>query len=100
MIPIKSQFKFVWDWIIILVLTWNILYLPWEIAHPEDTIPFHNIFILIIFSADLFFNFRTSYYNDEQDEIIGDKEMFLNYLRSPFFVLDVVSTLPFDLITA
>lgn len=65
MLPIKSKFKLYWDWIIITVLSWNIFYLPWEIAHPEDTIPNHNIFLLIIFSMDLIFNFRTSFYNEE-----------------------------------
>ncbi len=48
---------------------------------------------------DLLFNFRTSFYNDEQDEIIGNNEMFFYYLKRPFFILDVFSTLPFDMIS-
>lgn len=80
-----------------IILLWSILYLPWELAYPEDTIPYHNIFILIVFIFDLIISFRTTFYNDEQDEIVGNKEIFYNYIRSPFFIMDVLSTIPFDL---
>lgn len=74
------------------------LYLPWELAFPEDTIPFHNYFLMITFFMDLFISFKTSFYNHDYDEVIGDKEMFYHYLKSPYFILDFLSTIPFDLI--
>ena len=79
-----------------VILLWITLYIPWEIAHPEDAIPGFDFAVFMCFLFDFFLSFRTTFYNNEQDEIVDSKLMFLNYLKSPFFFLDLISTIPFD----
>ena len=73
MIPFKSDFKRYWDLLILLILLWILLYIPWEIAQPEDTIPGIDFFIFMVFLLDFIFSFRISFYNKDQDEIIDDR---------------------------
>ena len=45
---------------------------------------------------DIIINIRTTYFDEKSDEIINTKKIATKYLRSFSFLIDVVSTLPFD----
>lgn len=47
---------------------------------------------------DVVLTFRTSYYNSEFEEIVSQKLIALNYIRSPTFILDILSAFPFDFV--
>lgn len=52
-----------------------------------------------IFVADLIVNFRTTYFDMvEGDEIVDGKKMFVNYLLTFRFWIDLISTVPWDLL--
>ena len=51
-----------------------------------------------MFFIDIVMNFRTTYFNPRTGEEIIDKKMIvMNYL-SGHFIIDLLSTIPFDLI--
>lgn len=72
--------------------------LPWEFAFPEDSPPVVNYFILIFFLLDILISFRTTYFDDEQAEIVHWRLITMNYVKSANFYVDMVSFFPFDLI--
>lgn len=43
-------------------------------------------------------NLRTTYMNEEKDEIIAFPGIAYKYMKSPNFIIDLLSTIPFDLI--
>ncbi len=46
------------------------------------------------FVLDILVNLRTTYYNDNNEEIIDQKMIAYNYVKSIQFLFDVLSTLP------
>ncbi len=56
-----------------------------------------NWIITCIFAIDILINFRTTYFS-EGEEIEAGLRLFLNYLFSFRFILDLITTIPFDLI--
>ena len=72
--------------------------MPWELAFPEDSSDVMANFTLIIFVLDIFMNLRTTFYNDEFEEIVDWKKVALNYVQSWIFLIDILSTFPFELL--
>jgi hypothetical protein len=35
-VPVKSPFKLVWDTIVLLLILWIAMFLPWQIVFPDD----------------------------------------------------------------
>ena len=60
-----------------------------------------DCFIDVIFFADIVLNFRTGFYNPENEEhiILDPDKIFANYLEG-WFPIDAVACLPIDLIIA
>jgi hypothetical protein len=46
------------------------LQMPWELAFPEDSSALMTNLTLVIFIMDILVNFRTTYYNEEFEEIV------------------------------
>lgn len=53
-----------------------------------------NNIALACFYLDVFFSFRTTYYNSQNEEIINFKLISLHYIASHTFWFDMVSILP------
>ena len=52
-----------------------------------------------IFVADLIVNFRTTYFDTVQgEEIVEGKKIFVNYLTTFRFWIDLITTIPWDLL--
>ena len=59
----------------------------------------HLIFMTAIFAVDLIVNFRTTYFDKVLgEEIVEGKKIFLNYLLTFRFWIDLISTVPWDLL--
>ena len=57
-----------------------------------------NYVIDILFFMDILMNFRTTYYNSRTALEITDKNLIVkNYLKG-YFIIDLLSTVPFDII--
>lgn len=99
-----GSFKFFWDLLIILLAIFNCSSIPFMLAyqHPvmfTQTWSIINWVITGIFAADLLINFRTTYVDGSKHEIIYDwKLCALNYLISFRLWLDLISTIPFEVI--
>jgi len=50
--------------------------------------------ITAMFIIDIFVNFRTTYINDDKEEVIDPKEICLKYVKSINFIIDVLSSIP------
>lgn len=94
----NSKLKLYWDVVMILWILYIAFELPWEFAFPEDSPPVVNYFILIFFLLDILISFRTTYFDDEQAEIVHWRLIMMNYVKSANFYVDMVSFFPFDLI--
>lgn len=53
-----------------------------------------NVFVSIIYFLDIFINFRTTYYDQNNDEIVDGSLIFKHYFKSIRFLIDVFSALP------
>lgn len=74
------------------------LEMPWELAFPDDASDAMGNFTLVVFIFDILVNFRTTFYNDEFEEIVDWKKVALNYSQSWIFLIDILSTFPFELL--
>jgi len=94
-----------WDLFIILLAIWNSYSIPVDVAfEPEifrnPSMVLINYLIDIMFLMDIILNFRTSFQDLNGDEVIIPKDIAINYITEGRFFIDVVSTIPFELIMA
>jgi hypothetical protein len=50
--------------------------------------------ILVFFILDIVVNLRTTYYDEENEEIVDSKLIITNYISSPSFAIDLLSAFP------
>ena len=95
----SGPLKFKWDLYVLGLIVYSSISVPFRLgmSHPADgTWWFIEVFVGLCFIADLVLSFRTSFLNG--DQLVLDKAMIRdNYLRS-WFLLDLVSSLPLELI--
>ena len=98
----NSNGKFIWDIFIIIIAIFVCFTSPYVFSFSNE-FPGKDIFdavclsIDIIFFVDIIVIFRTSYVNNMTgDEIYSPSLIAKNYLFSSRFVLDFLSSLPFD----
>lgn len=98
-VSVNSQFRSIWDLVISLLIIVTAFYIPWGLAFQvgSDFLDVFNYLVILFFSMDIILNFRTTYMNEDRDEIIKPTKIAAHYLKSPYFAIDVLSTIPFDL---
>ena len=96
--------KMVFDMFIAILILWSVIVLPYRIAFddiPEyDSSPFAYIFEWFVdfcFAVDIMFSFRTCYEGNNLIYIVSSSKIRTHYL-STWFTIDILSTLPLDLI--
>nr|XP_013000938.2 LOW QUALITY PROTEIN: potassium/sodium hyperpolarization-activated cyclic nucleotide-gated channel 2 [Cavia porcellus] len=97
-----SDFRFYWDFTMLLFMVGNLIIIPVGITFFKDetTAPWivFNVVSDTFFLMDLVLNFRTGIVIEDNTEIILDPEKIKKkYLRS-WFVVDFVSSIPVDYI--
>ena len=98
-IPLDSNFRRFWQLIILMVLTYTALVTPLRISFPSD-----NLVLMImdlstdfLFLIDIVVNFHLAY-EDKKGKIIFDKKKIgLRYLKS-WFIIDLISSFPMELV--
>ncbi|CDW87072.1 cyclic nucleotide-binding protein [Stylonychia lemnae] len=102
MIRCRSKFKLYWDIVIIIMALYNSIIIPVEIAfNPMELNSAAEItiesLINLVFMIDIFLNFRITYISSiSGDEIFDARMITQNYLTNGRFVLDVLSSIPFN----
>ena len=92
------MFKLIWDFLIVLLIAYSSLFVPYKAAFENSTTQFWFYFDLIIdsiFICDIVLTFNSTYYR-EQDGLLetSRKQITINYLKGWFF-LDLITSIPF-----
>eukprot|EP00929_Paragymnodinium_shiwhaense_P083576 TRINITY_DN44596_c0_g2_i1.p1 TRINITY_DN44596_c0_g2~~TRINITY_DN44596_c0_g2_i1.p1 ORF type:complete len:984 (+),score=239.12 TRINITY_DN44596_c0_g2_i1:79-3030(+) len=93
--------RVMWDAFVGLLLSWLAVVLPMTMAFEANELPQFiagmDAAVDFGFLVDIGLNFRTSFRRNEE-EVTGAKEVALHYVRT-WFLLDVCSSVPVELIT-
>ncbi|EOB03013.1 Potassium/sodium hyperpolarization-activated cyclic nucleotide-gated channel 4, partial [Anas platyrhynchos] len=98
-----SDFRFYWDLTMLLLMVGNLIIIPVGITFfkDENTTPWivFNVVSDTFFLIDLVLNFRTGIVVEDNTEIILDPQRIkMKYLKSCWFVVDFISSIPVDYI--
>ena len=102
MIRCRSPFKLKWDIVIIIMALYFSIIIPLEIAFNPDELNkgleiFVESFINMVFMIDIVLNFRITYVSSiSGDEIFDPKLIAKAYILSGRFILDLLSSIPFN----
>ena len=99
----NGKLKTRWDLYIGLLIIYSVTAIPIEIAfstEPSNAMYVFEICLDLSFFLDILITFRTAYYDTNHDytETIPHN-IYVRYLRS-WFLIDLISTIPFDKITS
>ncbi|KAL5963075.1 Potassium voltage-gated channel subfamily H member 6 [Taenia solium] len=108
-----SPIRAVWDWFILLLVIYTVIFTPYMTAfllnykgfnctHPHRRSPGHrtilgtvDIMVDIMFVCDIIINFRTTYVNKNDEVVSNPKKIATHYLKG-WFLIDLVAAIPFD----
>ncbi|KAK6468158.1 potassium/sodium hyperpolarization-activated cyclic nucleotide-gated channel 2 [Huso huso] len=97
-----SDFRFYWDFTMLLFMVGNLIIIPVGITFFKDetTAPWiiFNVVSDTFFLTDLVLNFRTGIVNEDNTEIILDPRKIKKKYLKTWFVVDFVSSIPVDYI--
>ena len=102
-----SMFKVIWDLYVIVLVLINCITIPYQVSFAkmetfvnDDKFKYFEIFVIdLSFVIDIIINFRTSYFSrDTGVEVTDPKLIARNYACSMRFLLDLVASIPFDLL--
>lgn len=87
---------------IIILTLWNFLFVPYDFAYESGSSTIIDVvetMIDVVFIIDIIINFRTAYLSPFDHALITKpSKIALNYLLSARFYIDVLASLPYDLI--
>ena len=96
----KSKFSQRWDVLMIVLLLYTAIVTPFEVAYVAESVPelliFLNRFVDICFFTDIIINFCLAYEMEDEGLWIVDHRMIASRYLKSWFLIDVVSTVPFD----
>eukprot|EP00347_Sterkiella_histriomuscorum_P009696 403340228 len=102
MLKHNNRFRMNWDLFVMLLAVYNCLSIPFTVAfEPDQTTAFSawERIIDVCFGLDILVNFRTTFVNEKTGfEICDNKSVFLNYIKSGRFFIDLAASIPFELI--
>ena len=107
----ESVFKVTWDWIVLALVLYTAIEIPFAIAFHTRETPSKgvwkkissgepreivNFLVDIMFIVDILINFRTTYEGKKSELTISEpKKIAIHYLKT-WFVVDFVAAIPFD----
>lgn len=94
-IPNQAFFKICWDILITIIVTLTSIYVPLQLAFDDFMQVFDPEYIVLCFFwVDIILTFRTTYWNEDTEEIISPVLIAKKYIKSWSFFIDVGSALP------
>jgi len=99
LISYHSTFRKLWELLIMGLIIYGIFWYPLAMAFLDRTpwptgVLIVEIVSIAIFILDILVNIRTTYSNENNEEIIDSKMMKRNYMKSRLFLIDVITVLP------
>jgi hypothetical protein len=105
MLRYDSSWKIRWDLFIILLALWNSISIPLEVCFPAMPMFHTGTYIVcgrivdLLFAVDLFVNMRVTFIHPQTGlEIVNGKQIARNYIFGDRFVVDLMASIPFDLL--
>jgi hypothetical protein len=98
----RSKWRIRWDFIIMLIATWNAFTLPLEISFEPPSLvdsTFYKVLSWLIdfcFLVDIVVVFRTLVTSDEDGSLVSEKGFIAMKSLKGDFCIDLLSTIPFD----
>ncbi|XP_050407025.1 potassium voltage-gated channel protein eag [Patella vulgata] len=97
-------FKTIWDWIILFLTFYTAIMVPFNAAFKIKTMDQLPLLVIdsmvdVVFFVDIVLNFHTSFVGSSGEVISDPKVIRMHYLRS-WFVIDLLSCLPYDVFNA
>ncbi|XP_075905713.1 voltage-gated delayed rectifier potassium channel KCNH5-like [Nelusetta ayraudi] len=96
-------FKTTWDWVILILTFYTAIMVPYNVSFKTKQ---NNLAWLVldsvvdvIFLVDIVLNFHTTFVGPSGEVISDAKLIRMNYLKT-WFVIDLLSCLPYDIINA
>ncbi|XP_068607748.1 potassium voltage-gated channel subfamily H member 5 [Brachionichthys hirsutus] len=96
-------FKTTWDWVILVLTFYTAIMVPYNVSFKTKQ---NNIVWLVldsvvdvIFLVDIVLNFHTTFVGPGGEVVSDPKLIRMNYLKT-WFVIDLLSCLPYDIINA
>ncbi len=69
--------------------------MPYQIGFDDFFTPkWFEYIIVVLFVFDIIFNCRTTYVDKNNEEIVDQKQIFMNYLKSGNLLIDILSAVP------
>ena len=101
LISVSSVFCVVWDTFIFVAVAWIAIVMPLQIAFNDDltlwwnskAVVFVDLFIDLLFWADIVVSFRTSFIDYSGEEVL-DPNVIARHYAGGYFALDLISCLP------
>eukprot|EP00931_Biecheleriopsis_adriatica_P082730 TRINITY_DN5617_c0_g2_i2.p1 TRINITY_DN5617_c0_g2~~TRINITY_DN5617_c0_g2_i2.p1 ORF type:complete len:752 (+),score=108.75 TRINITY_DN5617_c0_g2_i2:38-2293(+) len=98
LIPYDSTFRMAWDIMIMIVLLYLCISLPFEIGFQQlPELQVLDVVVDILLLIDIVFNFFTSYLENDR-MVTSSWKVAAHYLRT-WFMFDVVASIPWDLLS-
>ncbi|XP_074653095.1 voltage-gated delayed rectifier potassium channel KCNH1-like [Tubulanus polymorphus] len=97
-------FKATWDWMILLLTFYTAVMVPFNVAFENksmDDVPLLVVdsIVDVVFFIDIILNFHTTFVGPAGEVVSDPKIIRMNYLKS-WFVVDLLSCLPYDVFNA
>eukprot|EP01006_Ploeotia_vitrea_P007575 TRINITY_DN17489_c0_g1_i1.p1 TRINITY_DN17489_c0_g1~~TRINITY_DN17489_c0_g1_i1.p1 ORF type:complete len:759 (-),score=368.03 TRINITY_DN17489_c0_g1_i1:61-2133(-) len=95
----SSPVKSVWDTVVLGLLLYLVAFLPWRVAFSDaDDVSWLDIVVDVLFGIDIIMSFFTAY-EDKRGRVITTHSMIVKHYLRTWFVLDLIATFPFYLIS-
>nr|XP_020443400.1 potassium voltage-gated channel subfamily H member 5-like [Monopterus albus] len=96
-------FKTTWDWVILILTFYTAIMVPYNVSFrtKHTNLPWLVLdsVVDVIFLTDIVLNFHTTFVGPAGEVISDAKLIRMNYLKT-WFVIDLLSCLPYDIINA
>jgi len=96
MLPLRSKMRRYWDAFLAVVIVYTAIQYPLLISFVEDDTVGHvriakyiDYAALVLFWVDIMINFRTTYYNRRDEEIIDGFLVARRYFKEKIFIVDL-----------
>uniref|UniRef100_A0A1I8HWC0 Potassium voltage-gated channel protein eag n=1 Tax=Macrostomum lignano TaxID=282301 RepID=A0A1I8HWC0_9PLAT len=99
-----AAFKTTWDWIILILTGYTAVMVPFNVAFKNKTMDDVAFLVLdsivdVVFFIDIVLNFHTTFVGPNGEVISDPSVIRVNYLKG-WFVIDLLSCLPYDVFNA
>ncbi|KAK3784582.1 hypothetical protein RRG08_003390 [Elysia crispata] len=97
-------FKTIWDWVILILTFYTAIMVPYNAAFKVKTMDQLPLLVIdsmvdVVFFVDIVLNFHTTFVGPSGEVISDPRIIRMNYLKS-WFVIDLLSCLPYDVFNA